>query len=147
MVRNPRVLVIGLLGFGALAISCAAPDGTEAGASSGTIGSSASDSATTVVDRDVCLMLQEYVETRPVDPPAALKLLEGVRDRSPQALRPSIEVELQVLLLLVNGYASGDVVETDAQGNQVLVQAGSIPTDGSQIDASHAIGDFVATEC
>src|SRR5690606_31528859 len=107
----------------------------------------ASDSATTVVNRDVCLMLQEYVETRPVDPPAALELLEGVRDRPPQALRPSIEVELQVLLLLVNGYASGDVVETDAQGNQVNVQAGSIPTEGSQIDASHAIGDFVATEC
>ena len=142
-----RAHVVILFSIGALAISCAAPDETGAGASNGTIGSSASDSATTVVDRDVCLMLQEYVETRPVDPPAALELLEGVRDRPPQALRPSIEVELQVLLLLVNGYASGDVVETDAQGNQVLVQAGSIPTDGSQIDASHAIGDFVATEC
>lgn len=88
-----RAHVVILLSIGALAISCAAPDETGAGASNGTIGSSASDSATTVVDRDVCLMLQEYVETRPVDPPAALELLEGVRDRSPQALGPSIEVE------------------------------------------------------
>lgn len=131
-----------------LTISCAAPDGTEARASSGTIASSAGDTASTVVDPNVCPMLQEYVETRPIDPPAALELLEGVRDRSPEALRPSIEIELQVLLLLVNGSASGDIVETDAHGNQVIVQAGSLPaTEGAQIDASHAISYFVATEC
>ncbi len=111
------------------------------------IGESAVGTTATVVDPAVCLTLQEYVDTRPIDPPAALELLAGIRDRSPQALRASIEIELQVLLLLVNGSASGDIVETDAQGNQVIVQAGSIPTQAAQIDASHTISNFVASEC